>query len=80
MSKVTAIDVVIARNMRLLRVHRQMDQRDVSDRMFQAHPTWTRQTVSEIERGRRAVLVSEARDLAAIFGVSLPFLLEEMKV
>jgi transcriptional regulator with XRE-family HTH domain len=80
MSKVTAIDAVIARNMRLLRVHRQMDQRDVSDRMFPAHPTWTRQTVSEIERGRRAVLVSEASDLAAIFGVSLPFLLEEMKV
>jgi transcriptional regulator with XRE-family HTH domain len=80
MSKVTAHDAVIGRNLRILRAHRRMQQRDLADQMFPAHPTWTRQTVSEIERGRRAVLVSEARDLAAIFDVSLGFLLEEMKV
>jgi transcriptional regulator with XRE-family HTH domain len=80
MGKTSAHDVVIGRNLRILRAHRRLQQRDVADRMVPAHPTWTRQTVSDVERGRRAVLVSEAVDLAAIFRVSLGFLLEEMKV
>jgi len=80
MSRVTTVDKVIGHNLRLLRTHRRMEQQDLANHMASAHPTWSQSTVSEIECGRRAVLVSEARDLAAIFDVSLDFLLEEIKL
>jgi transcriptional regulator with XRE-family HTH domain len=77
MSRVTAIDVLIGRNMRTLRSLRGLEQAHISERMVAlGHPTWIhQQTVSEVERGRRAVLVSEAIDLAACLNVTLAKLL-----
>jgi DNA-binding XRE family transcriptional regulator len=77
MSRTTEIDAQIGRNVRVLRAYWQYDQKTVAKAMHDQHPTWTRQTVSEVERGLRAVLVSEAYGLAAVFHTTLARLLSE---
>jgi transcriptional regulator with XRE-family HTH domain len=73
------LDTLIGRNLRVLRTLRGFDQQDIADRMAALnHPSWRHcQTVSDTERGRRAVRVSEALDLAAVLEVTLPKLLSE---
>jgi transcriptional regulator with XRE-family HTH domain len=77
MSRARPIDARIGRNVRALRALRYIRQEDLAARMAQLNPTWTRQTVSDIERGHRAVLVSEALDLADCFDIDLAVLLSE---
>lgn len=69
--KTQAVDAVIGCNVRMLRAGAFSTQQDIAEKMAAYHPTWTRQTVGEVERGRRAVLVSEAQSLAELFGVPL---------
>jgi transcriptional regulator with XRE-family HTH domain len=71
MGRVQDVDAVIARNVRMLRAGACYTQQDIAEKMAVQHPSWTQATVSQVERGRRAVLVSEALSLAGVFGVSL---------
>lgn len=81
MNRITAIDGTIGRNVRALRALRALDQKDLAELMAASHPTWRhQQTVSEVERGRRGVLVSEALALAEHLGVGLHQLLSEQLI
>ena len=71
MSRATAIDALIGRNVRALRAFHALGQEDLAGMMAAQHPTWTRQTVSEVERGRRGVLVSEVLTLTNVLDVEL---------
>ena len=77
MGKPNDFDALVGRNVRVYRVARGLGQLDVAHRMAPVHPTWTRATVSELERGRRGILVGELRDLAAVLDTSMTALLSE---
>ena len=75
MPKALAVDALIGRNVRMLRAYHDMGQAELAEKMSVQHPTWAQATVSQVERGQRAVLVSEAQSLAAALGVPLERLL-----
>jgi transcriptional regulator with XRE-family HTH domain len=67
---------ILARNLGAVRRLRRWRQELVAERMnFLGHP-WTRQTVGEVEQGRRNVTVDELFSLALVFGLTLARLLD----
>ena len=71
----------IADKVRAYRVLRRLKQDDVADRMRGLrHQTWTRQTVSDVERVRRNLTVDELVGLSFVFGVSLNDLLDPVPI
>jgi transcriptional regulator with XRE-family HTH domain len=77
MSAVRHISRRVGANLKLHRTHLGMRQEDVGRRMSALHPTWKRATISEIERGQRAVTVDELVDLAVILNVPVTALLAQ---
>jgi transcriptional regulator with XRE-family HTH domain len=77
MGRATKIDQLVGANVRKVRTFRGIGQDHIAERMAPSHPTWVRQTVSEIERGQRAVTVGELVDLAGILEVTATLLLAE---
>lgn len=69
------ISAGIGRRLKELRVERAMSQTYVAENMQQVGYTWTQQTVSEIEAGRRRLLVDEVYLLSAVIGTTLDELL-----
>ena len=68
---------VVADNVRAYRTLRRQSQDALAARMVQlGHPQWTRAAVSELERGRRQVVVDELFALALILEKSIPDLLD----
>lgn len=67
---------ILARNLGAVRRLRGWRQEFVAERMnFLGHP-WTRQTVGEIEQGRRNVTVDELFSLALVFEITIERLLD----
>ncbi len=78
MGRATKADQLVGANLRRLRLFQDLEQTHIAAAMAATmHPTWSRQTVSDIERGRRAVTVGELVDLAGILGVTPTFLLSD---
>ena len=71
----TTPGLVLAANIRRGRGARALGQSDVAERMVALGFSWVRQTVSEIERGRRAVTVPELVGLAMALSTSVVALL-----
>lgn len=69
---------VLADNTRAYRLLGRLEQTDVAERMASLGHPWTRQTVSDVERGRRNLTVDELLGLAMVFGVSIGALLDPM--
>jgi transcriptional regulator with XRE-family HTH domain len=71
----------IADKVRAYRLLRRLKQDDVADHMRGLrHQTWTRQTVSDVERVRRNLTVDELVGLSFLFGVSLNELLDPVPI
>jgi transcriptional regulator with XRE-family HTH domain len=71
----------IADKVRAYRVLRRLKQDDVADRMRRLrHQTWTRQTVSDVERVQRNLTVDELVGLSIVLGLSLNELLDPVPV
>jgi transcriptional regulator with XRE-family HTH domain len=71
----------IADKVRAYRLLRRLKQDDVADHMRGLrHQTWTRQTVSDVERVRRNLTVDELVGLSFVFGVSLNDLLDPVPI
>jgi transcriptional regulator with XRE-family HTH domain len=70
--KTRDLDILVARNARVMRAYRQMRQQDVADRMRERGYQWAQQTVQQVEAGRRPLLLNEAHDLAGVFGTTIP--------
>lgn len=67
---------ILARNLGGVRRLRGWRQELVAERMnFLGHP-WTRQTVGEVEQGRRNVTVDELLSLALVFAITVDRLLD----
>lgn len=72
----TTPGTVLAANIRRGRGARALGQSDVAERMGALGFGWVRQTVSEIERGRRAVTVPELVALAMALSTSVVALMD----
>ena len=71
----------IAEKVRAYRLLRRMKQDDVADGMRELrHHTWTRQTVSDVERVQRNLTVDELVGLSIVFRLSLNELLDPVPV
>lgn len=70
----------VGRKLRVYRIDRGLEQEDIGRRMRLAHGTWTRSTVSQVERGQRAITVDELRDLASILDTTPEALLSEERL
>jgi transcriptional regulator with XRE-family HTH domain len=71
----------VAEKVRAYRLLRRLKQEDVADGMRRLrHHTWTRQTVSDIERVQRHLTVDELLGLSIVFDVSLNELLDPVPV
>jgi transcriptional regulator with XRE-family HTH domain len=71
----------IAEKVRAYRLLGRLKQDDVADRMRELrHQTWTRQTVSDVERVRRNLTVDELVGLSIVFDVTLNELLDPVPV
>jgi transcriptional regulator with XRE-family HTH domain len=71
----------VAEKVRGYRLLRRLKQDDVADRMRRLrHHTWTRQTVSDVERVQRNVTVDELLGLSIVLEVSLNELLDPVPV
>jgi transcriptional regulator with XRE-family HTH domain len=71
----------IAEKVRAYRLLRRMKQDDVADRMRELrHHTWTRQTVSDVERVQRNLTVDELVGLSIVFELTLNELLDPVPV
>jgi transcriptional regulator with XRE-family HTH domain len=71
----------IAEKVRAYRLLRRMKQEDVAEKMRKLrHHTWTRQTVSDIERLQRNLTVDELVGLSIVFELSLNELLDPVPV
>ena len=71
------IDDVLAKNLRIYRLLRDMEQELVANRMVGlGHDKWRRVTVSEVERGRRKVTVPELVSLVVVLGATVEQLLD----
>lgn len=71
MSRVTDIDLEVSRIVRHLRRANDQTQEDVATLMRPQHPTWTRTTVSEVDRGKRPITMGESTSLCAALDTSL---------
>lgn len=67
---------VLAENVRVLRTLRHLTQPILADRMTYLGHTWTRTTVSEVERAARNVTVDELLALAICLSMPVPDLLD----
>jgi transcriptional regulator with XRE-family HTH domain len=71
----------IAEKVRAYRLLRRMKQDDVAEEMRKLrHHTWTRQTVSDVERLQRNLTVDELVGLSIVFELSLNELLDPVPV
>jgi transcriptional regulator with XRE-family HTH domain len=71
----------VAEKVRAYRLLRRLKQDDVADGMRGLrHQTWTRQTVSDVERVRRNLTVDELVGLSIVLGLSLNELLDPVPV
>ena len=71
----------IAEKARAYRLLRRMKQDDVAEEMRKLrHHTWTRQTVSDVERLQRNLTVDELVGLSIVFELSLNELLDPVPV
>src|SRR5512132_3373181 len=71
----------VAEKVRGYRLLRRLKQDDVADGMRKLrHHTWTRQTVSDVERVQRNLTVDELVGLSIVFGLSLNELLDPVPV
>jgi transcriptional regulator with XRE-family HTH domain len=71
----------IAEKMRAYRLLRRLKQDDVANSMRELrHQTWTRQTVSDVERLQRNLTVDELVGLSIVFELSLNELLDPVPV
>ena len=66
---------VLAANVRAARGLLNLSQQHLAERMSALGHTWSRPTVSQIERGERAVSVDELFGLSHALGVHIPLLL-----
>jgi len=66
----------VAGNVRAFRQLRSMDQADLARRMYSLSMSWSRVTVSEVERGERNVTVAELLKLALALGTTIEQLLD----
>jgi transcriptional regulator with XRE-family HTH domain len=66
----------VAGNVRAFRQLRGMDQADLARRMYSLSMSWSRVTVSEVERGQRNVTVAELLKLAFALGTTIEQLLD----
>ena len=66
----------VADNVRAFRQLRGMDQADLARRMYSLSMSWSRVTVSEVERGQRNVTVAELLKLALALGTTIEQLLD----
>ena len=66
----------VARNIRTYRDIRKLDQVALAQRMQDLGIPWRRVTVSEVERGRRGVSLTEAIGLALALGVTVGQLID----
>lgn len=72
---------VLAGNVRAYRLLRRLEQAGVAGEMqLLGHSRWTRQTVSEVERGRRNVTVPELVALVLVLGASVEQLLDPRRL
>jgi transcriptional regulator with XRE-family HTH domain len=69
---------VLATNLRAYRLLRGLEQQDIAERMAKLGHPWKRQTVSEVERGRRNVTVDELLALAMTLPVPVWVLLDPL--
>jgi transcriptional regulator with XRE-family HTH domain len=69
---------VLAANLRAYRLLRGLEQQDIAERMTKLGHRWVRQTVSEVERGRRNVTVDELLALAMTLPVPVWVLLDPL--
>jgi transcriptional regulator with XRE-family HTH domain len=67
---------ILARNIRALRGLRGWRQELVAERMMFLGHQWTRQTVGEVEQGRRNVTVDELLSLALVLVITVDRLLD----
>jgi transcriptional regulator with XRE-family HTH domain len=71
----------VAEKVRGYRLLHRMKQDDVADKMrMLRHHTWTRQTVSDVERVRRNLTVDELVGLSIVLGLSLNELLDPVPI
>jgi len=71
---------VVADNLRAARARARLKQDDVAERMRSlGFDTWSRATVSEIERRNRGVAVDELVTLAVVFGTPIATLLDHQQ-
>jgi transcriptional regulator with XRE-family HTH domain len=71
----------VAEKVRAYRLLRRLKQDDVANRMRELrHPTWTRQTVSDVERVKRHLTVDELVGLSFVLDVTLNELLDPVPV
>jgi transcriptional regulator with XRE-family HTH domain len=66
----------VADNVRAFRQLRGMDQADLARRMYSLSMSWSRVTVSEVERSQRNVTVAELLKLALALGTTIEQLLD----
>jgi transcriptional regulator with XRE-family HTH domain len=66
----------VADNVRAFRQLRGMDQAELARRMYSLSMSWSRVTVSEVERGQRNVTVAELLKLALALGTTMEQLLD----
>lgn len=66
----------VAGNVRAFRQLRGMDQAQLARRMYSLSMSWSRVTVSEVERGQRNVTVAELLKLALALGTTMEQLLD----
>jgi transcriptional regulator with XRE-family HTH domain len=66
----------VAGNVRAFRQLRGMDQADLARRMYSLSMSWSRVTVSEVERSQRNVTVAELLKLALALGTTIEQLLD----
>jgi transcriptional regulator with XRE-family HTH domain len=71
---------VLADNLRAYRLLRRLEQAEVAEQMRTFGHRWVKQTVSEVEHGRRNVDVDELAILALVLDVSPPALLDPTPV
>ena len=67
---------ILARNLGAVRRLRGWRQEFVAERMMYLGHPWTRQTVGEVEQGRRNVTVDELFSLALVFEITIARLLD----
>ena len=77
MSRADKTDQLVGANLRKLRLFQDLEQKHIAAAMAITHPSWQQATVSQVERGQRAVTVGELVDLAGILGVEPMVLLAE---